>query len=255
MNRNRVIQLAALFLMAALSPSVAQAQVVTLARADIAASVEKGMECYIHPNGPGCSLLPLVASKPDCSLYWASRTPGSADRVRVSRLNSKTVRAEAHMKCEIEHFRNPDVYIRLELAFSCSVPNPTVTVWPANVDVEVDWPWWVDLGTVSVTSWIGQIKSRTTTSKFRASDALQAFVRERMIPREIHYCPGISVQSNGDVRIDLAMGTECTNGQTQRRRCSANQIGPGLNYLCVGGRWENVGGSCEPKAPPGGQPP
>jgi len=54
MNRHEGTQLTALFLMAALSPSVAQAQVITLQRAEIAASVEKGMECYIHPDGPDC---------------------------------------------------------------------------------------------------------------------------------------------------------------------------------------------------------
>jgi hypothetical protein len=247
MNRNEV--LAALFLMAVLSPSVAQAQVI-LPRADIAASVEMGMECYIHPDGAGCPLLPFV-SRPDCSLYWASST-GSADRVRISRLNPKTIKAVVHLKCAINNFRNPDVYIRLDLAFSCSLPNPSVRVSPVNVDVDVNWPWWVDVGTASVTWWIGNIASRTATSQVRASGALQAFVQQRMVP--INYCPGINVQSNGDVRIDLAMGTECTNGQTKHRNCSANQYGPGLDYLCVGGRWASTAGWCEPKPPPGGDP-
>lgn len=251
MNRNEVIQLAAPFFMAALSPSVAQAQVITLPRAEIAASVERGMECYIHPNGPGCLPLPFV-SKPDCSLYWASGT-GSNDRVRVSRLNPKTINADVHMKCAINNFRNPDVYIRLDLAFSCSLPNPSVRVSPANVDVEVNWPWYVDVGTASVTWWIGNIASRTASSQARASGALQAFVQEQMVP--INYCPGINVQSNGDVRIDLAMGNECTNGQTKHRRCSANYYGPGIDYVCVGGRWASGGGWCEPRPPPGGQRP
>ena len=51
MNRNEV--LAALFLMAALSPSVAQAQVITLPRADIAASVGDGV---LHPPDAPLSL-------------------------------------------------------------------------------------------------------------------------------------------------------------------------------------------------------
>jgi hypothetical protein len=262
MNRHEGTQLTALFLMAALSPSVAQAQVITLQRAEIAASVEKGMECYIHPDGPDCPPLssiecfihpdgPDCPSKPDCNLKWAYKTPGFAKRVRVSRLNSKTIKADVHMKCRINAFTDPDVYIRLDLAFSCSLP-PRVRVSPANVDVDVNWPGWLDAATASVTWWIGNIASRTATSKVSASGALKTFVQERMVP--LNYCPGIAVQSNGDVEFNLAMGTECTNGQTNHRRCPANHTGPGLDSVCVGGRWASAGGWCEPKPPPGGQP-
>jgi hypothetical protein len=250
MHRNERIKLASLLLMAALSPAVAQAQVLTVRRAEIAATVEWAMECYLHPNGTGCPVLPLE-SRPACSLYWASAS-GSPDRVKVSRLSSRAVNADVHMKCAINNFWNPHVYIRLDLVFSCFWRYPSVKVSP-GVDVEVNWPWYVDVATASVTWWIGNIASRTATSQVRASGALQALVQERMIP--INYCPGINVQSNGDVRIDLGMGTACTNGQTNHRRCSGNYDGPGVDYLCVGGRWEVAGGVCEPTAPPGGQRP
>jgi len=50
-------------------------------------------------------------------------------------------------------------------------------------------------------------------------------------------------------------GSECTTGQTKHRSCSANQSGPGVDFTCVAGFWKGTGGGCEPKAPPGGQPP
>lgn len=52
-----------------------------------------------------------------------------------------------------------------------------------------------------------------------------------------------------------AVGDECTIGKTRHRRCSGNFSGPGVDFTCLGGFWEQTGGWCEPKAPPGGQPP
>ena len=231
-----------------LSPAVAQAQIITISRADIERRVETGVECYIHPDGPGCAPAPPNKSRPDCSLYWASGA-GSADRVRVSRKDSKSVRADVHLKCAINNLPNPDVYIHLDLRFSCNLPNPSVKTTPVNVDIEVDWPWYVDLYTATISWWIGNFKSRTITSSVRASGALQRYVDERMVP--ITYCPGISVQANGDLQIDLATGNECMDGETKHRNCTGNTYGPGYDYVCVGGRWNPGGGWCEPKPPPG----
>jgi hypothetical protein len=255
-NRRGVIQLAALLLVGA--PAMAQAQIITVPREKIQDSVESGIECFMHPTNPGCP--PIMDSRPDCSLYWASPM-GSPDRVQVSRLSPRSVKADVHLKCAINFrdpvtrtdLRDPDVYIRLDLRFSCSLPNPSVRASPTNVDVAVNWPWYVDVGTLSVTWWIGNIASNTASSQARASAALQAFVQQQEVP--LSYCPGINVQSNGDLQIDLAMGNECTNGQTRHRGCSANHFGPGYDDVCVGGRWAADRGWCEPRAPRGGEQP
>jgi hypothetical protein len=244
------------FVATLVSPAAVQAQVITLSRTDIEDMAETAMECYIHPNGPGCDRNDSD-SQPACALYWASGA-GSADRVRVSRKNANTINADIHMKCSIggKAVPDPDVYIHLDLVFSCYWRDPSVKVSPADVDIDVDWPWYWDVATLpfgSPTWWIGNIKSRTVTSKVRASGAVQDFTEEQMVP--LNYCPGINVQRNGDVQIDLAMGNECTNGQTRHRRCSSTHFGPGLDYVCVGGRWGFNGGWCEPKAPPGGHQP
>jgi hypothetical protein len=52
-----------------------------------------------------------------------------------------------------------------------------------------------------------------------------------------------------------AMGDQCVAGQTRLQKCSGNYVGPGVNQTCEAGFWENSGGRCEPKAPPGGQRP
>jgi hypothetical protein len=109
------------------------------------------------------------------------------------------------------------------------------------------------MASLSATWWAGNIASRTATAAFRASDAVQNFTEERMVP--LAYCPSITVQSSGDVLIDLAMGTECSNGQTKHESCFGNYFGPGYDYVCVGGRWGYNGGWCEPAAPPDGQQP
>jgi hypothetical protein len=249
------------FVVTQMSPT-AQAQIIPLPRAEIEDRIEMAMECYLHPDGPGCypdcdRTDPTDPdcpsdSKPDCPLYWAADA-GSDDRVQVSRKNATTLNADVHLKCSINDFADPDVYIHLDLVFSCFWVTPSVKVSPADVDIEVDWPWYIDVATLSATWWAGNIESRTATSTFRASGAVQDFTEERMVP--VNYCPGIAVQSNGDVEIDLALGTECTNGQTKHRSCSGNYIGPGYDYVCVGGRWGDNGGWCEPKPPPGGEQP
>jgi len=238
------------------------AQIVTLQHADIEHRIEMAVECYLHPDTPGC--FPNCDrtdptdpdcpsfSPPDCSLYWAAEA-GSADRVQVSRQSATTLNADVHLKCSIDDFPDPDVYLNLDLAFRCDWHAPSVKVSPTNVAVDVDWPWYVDIGTLSATWWVGNIKSRTATAQFRMSGAVQAFTDEQMVP--LTYCPGIAVQPTGDVQIDLAMGTECTPGQTRHRSCPGNYFGPGYDSVCVGGRWGDNGGWCEPKAPPGGEQP
>jgi hypothetical protein len=248
------------------APTLAQGQVITLSRDELEQEIETALECYIHPEGPGCYPdcdrnnpndpdCPSEA-KPSCPLRW---DPGlasvltSSNRVRVSRKNTNTINADAHFKCLINNLPNPDVDIRMALTFSCFWREPSVRVSPSRVDIEIGWPWYIDVATASVSWWIGNIRSRAETSKFRAGGAAQDFTEEQMVP--LDYCPGISVQSNGDVQIDLAMGTECTDGQTRHRSCSGNHYGPGVDFTCVGGRWGHSGGWCEPEAPPGGQRP
>ncbi len=73
-----------------------------------------------------------------------------------------------------------------------------------------------------------------------------------MVP--LSYCPGIQVQSDGNVAIDLAMGQECSNGERRHRSCPSGMHGPGIDDVCVGGRWSQEIWYCEPNAPPGGSP-
>ncbi|MGH8531165.1 MAG: hypothetical protein ACREV1_00195 [Gammaproteobacteria bacterium] len=220
-------------------PSLAEAQV-TLPRQEIEDEIEEAMECYRNPD---CA----SDSKPDCPLYWQE-----GDRVQVSRKNKTTLYADIRMKCEINNWHNPDVNVHLDLGFSCLWSNPSVRVSPAYVSIDVNWPWWVDVYTATITWWKGNIESRTATSKFRASGAVQDFTEERMVP--LSYCPGIEVQSNGDVAIDLAMGQECSDGQRRHRSCPSGTHGPGIDDVCVGGRWSQESRDCEPNKPPGGSP-
>ena len=99
-----------------LSPAVAQAQIITISRADIERRVETGVECYIHPDGPGCAPAPPNKSRPDCSLYWASGA-GSADRVQSlaqgleirPRRRSLEVRDQQPTKSRCLHSPRPQV--------------------------------------------------------------------------------------------------------------------------------------------------
>jgi hypothetical protein len=93
---------------ATLVSPAAQAQIIPLPRAEIEDRVEMAVECYINPTD----------SRPDCPLYWASEA-GSADRVQISYQNATTLNADVHLKCAINNFANPDVYLHLDLAFSC----------------------------------------------------------------------------------------------------------------------------------------
>jgi len=70
-------------------------------------------------------------------------------------------------------------------------------------------------------------------------------------------CPTLALAGSGyryKTCRENATGDECVTGKTRLRRCSGNLSGPGVNQTCVAGFWENSGGWCEPKAPPGGQP-
>lgn len=238
-------------------PSVAEAQVI-LPRQEIEDEIEEAMGCYRNHDGPGC--YPDCDrndpndpdcpsdSKPDCPLYWQS-----GDRVQVSRKNAHTLYADSRMKCAINNFHDPDVNIHLDLGFSCLWSNPSVRVSPSYVSIDVNWPWWVDVYTATATWWKGNIESRTATSKFRASGAVQDFTEERMVPG-LSYCPGIEVQSNGNVAIDLATGHECSDGERRHRSCPSGTHGPGIDDVCVGGRWSQESRDCEPNKPPGGSP-
>src|SRR5262245_56639801 len=90
------------FVATLVSPA-AHAQIISLPRAEIEDQIEMAVECYLHPDGPGCypncDLTDPTDpdcpsdSKPDCPLYWAAAA-GSPDRVQVPRKNATTLNAE-----------------------------------------------------------------------------------------------------------------------------------------------------------------
>jgi hypothetical protein len=235
----------------------ASAQTLTRGHEEIEQQIEMAIDCFRNPNFPGC--FPECDrndpndpdcphdSPPDCSLYWRSD-----DHVTVSRASASSLDVVIRLACDINNFTDPDVTIRLQLALSCNGLAPKIRAAPTDARVDVDFPWYIDVLSASVTWWIGNIKSRTQTAQLRAGGALERFVSNTDVPFE--YCPGIAVQSNGDVVIDLAMGTECTSGQTRHRGCLSGTHGPGADDVCIGGRWTVAAFDCEPTPPPGGQP-
>jgi hypothetical protein len=238
------------------TPSLVNAQI-TRTHEQIEAQIERGVDCYMNPdlegcypdcdrsdpNDPDCP----EDTQPSCRMYWRS-----SDHVSVTRASASAVDAEIRLACDINNFTDPDVTIKVQLKFSCNGTNPSIRVSPHTVGVDVNFPWYIDVLSASVTWWIGNIRSRTETANLYRH-AVELFASSTGVD-PLQYCPGIAVQSNGDVVFDLSQGNECTSGETRHRRCPSNHHGSGIDEVCVGGRWALEARDCEPNAPPGGEP-
>jgi hypothetical protein len=68
-------------------------------------------------------------------------------------------------------------------------------------------------------------------------------------------CPHFEIAPNGAIHAELDFVNGCINGRHKHRACGGRFVGDGYDYACVNGRWDLLGGFCEPGAPPGGQRP
>jgi hypothetical protein len=238
----KVALMTALALTGALAPSAAQAAEVafTVSHQQLKDQIEDTMESYRLGQIPG-------AQKPDCNLYWAGT------HVSVARRDSDSINATIHMKCSVDNFADPDVYIHMAIGFGCHFANPSIKVAALSASVSVDWPWYVDVLSLSATWWAGNISSRVATSKLVVAGALTSF--GTTIPVSTAFCPKFNVLSNADIQILTGPGTQCTNGVTKHSSCPSNYEGAGKTEKCINGYWETTIYDCDPKAPPGGQVP
>lgn len=241
---------AALF--ALLIASTVEAQI-PFPATELAEKIEHGVECYINPTASDC---PASNEKPSCSFFW----PYPDKQVLISRYSETQVKADIFLKCRKNNSPNPLVTMHVILRFWCNWRAPSVRVTASDVRIDIDLPGWADLLVFPSTeapwiksAWIEATReSERARAKFLAEGGAKLFVAERSSGL-LTYCPGISVQKNGDVMIDFSEGTECKSGQSTHRACgSTTHIGPGIDYVCVGGRWGRDKGYCERKPPPGG---
>jgi hypothetical protein len=191
----------------------------------------------------------------DTHLYWGHV---HGRRVEVTRKNSNTIYVDFDLAYAVSNFPDPEVDVDLQINFHCFYAEPDIKLAIPDVDVDVNFPWYIDVATSGLTWIVTTVADRFINDAVAHSQAIKEEVMAKVnetVDVPLTFCPDFNVTSSGDVQVIIGQGGECTNGQTKHRHCSGNYTGPGFDDLCINGYWETVGGWCEPKPPPGGQQP
>jgi hypothetical protein len=156
---------------------------------------------------------------------------------------------------------NPPVDAHFRLGFTCWWRDPSLIPVVSNVDVKARAPWIYRLrfpiSSVITEIIIGKrVAEHSRDLQSELSSRVRARVRaEGSADGPFKHCPNIEVTRQANVEVQFVSGLECRAGQDRHSSCPTNYFGPGFDYGCINGYWEQVGGWCEPSAPPGGRRP
>jgi hypothetical protein len=195
----------------------------------------------------------ILTADPD--LHWGQV---SGRRVEVSRRSQTQIDVDLDLAYAIDNFPDPEVDVDITLGFSCFYARPDINMALPNLDVSVNFPWYVDVATLGL-SWVGtHVANVIIDNKLRGMAEMKAKViaeiNDQLGAASFEFCPAFAVTTQGDVIASFGEGDECSPGQRRHLACPRNQVGSGTDQHCVNGYWEGVR-DCEPKAPPGGQRP
>jgi hypothetical protein len=189
-----------------------------------------------------------MAAEP--ALYWGHV---SGRRVEVTRQDEDTINVDLDLAYALSHFPNPEVDVDLQIRFNCFWVRPDIDISIPDLDVDVDFPWYIDVGTAGLTWIFDHIADHFIAKKIDHSQAIKQEVLAK-VNEAVHvpltYCPAFNVTADGDVQVILGHGNECTDGQTKHRRCLSGSRGSGYDDLCINGYWETVSSDCEPYCGP-----
>jgi hypothetical protein len=223
------------------APSVrAQDYVVTLERSFLERAVEDAVTQTV------------LASEP--ALHWGHV---SGRRVEVTRKDQDSINIDLDLA--FDTVIDPEVDVDIEVGFGCFWAAPDLKLSLPRFDVDVNFPWYVDVATGGL-SWVGGhvanvIIDRKIASMEAVRRQLVQTINQQLGQVGFELCPAFEVTEGGAVRVIFGQGSECTPGQTRHKRCPSNTQGSGYDDTCINGYWERTGGICEPVAPPGGEQP
>ena len=189
------------------------------------------------------------------NLYWGHI---HGRRVEVSKKNATHIRVDLDLAYSLPSIiPNPEVDVDFEIGFNCFWRQPEVNLSLPYFDVDIDFPWYVDVGSLGfswVASFLGDaIIDRKLASLNKIKGDLIAELNDS-IDLPLDECPAFNVTDTGDVQLLFGQGNECTLGDTRHSQCPYRHYGPGWDEQCINGYWEKAGGWCEPSPPPGGHP-
>jgi hypothetical protein len=178
--------------------------------------------------------------------------------VTVSRHTPNTMHIDLDMSYALNNVPNPSVDVDFRVEFKCQPSHPDLNIAVPYVDVDVNFPWWVDVGTGGL-SWVGNLVADVFVERMqldtrRLREELVAKINQT-VNLPLDRCLSYEMQSSGDLVISDRPGTECTGNQTKHVRCGAGTTGPGRDYTCNNGRWQLIDGYCEARTPDGGDVP
>lgn len=189
------------------------------------------------------------------ALHWGHV---SGRRVEISRRSQSQIDVDLDLAYEVDNFPDPEVDVDITLGFSCFYARPDINLAVPNIDVSVNFPWYIDVATLGLT-WVGtHVANVIIDNQIRGMAEMKAKViaeiNAQLGAASFEFCPTFAVTPAADVTVAFGEGNECSPGQQRHLRCPSNQVGPGTDQTCVNGYWEGFR-DCEPKAPPGGQRP
>jgi len=154
---------------------------------------------------------------------------------------------------------DPEVDVDIEVGFGCFWADPDLKLSLPNFDVEVNFPWYVDVATGGL-SWVsGHVINVIIDREIESMDAVRQqlvhTISDELGQVGFEFCPAFEVTQDTDIRVVFGEGSECTPGQMRHKGCPSNTQGSGYDETCINGYWERTGGVCEPMAPPGGEQP
>jgi hypothetical protein len=196
----------------------------------------------------------VIAAEP--RLHWGHV---SGRRAEITRNDSDAINVDLDLAFDVSVAPDPEVDVDIEIGFDCFWADPDVKLSIPRFDVDVSFPWYVNVATMGL-SWVaGHVGNVIIDKKIDSMDQMKEEIvheiNERLGDVGFDFCPAFTVTEGADVKVIFGQGSECTPGQEEHQACPANWYGPGYDESCINGYWERTGGWCEPQAPPGGQQP
>jgi hypothetical protein len=196
----------------------------------------------------------VIAEEPD--LHWGHV---SGRRVEITRNDDNAINVDLDLAFDVSVVGDPEVDVDIEIGFDCFWADPDVKLAIPRFDVDVSFPWYVNVYTMGL-SWVGGyvadiIIDKEIDSMDQVKEEIVHEINEQLGEVGFDVCPAFNVTSDANVEVIFGQGSECTPGEEDHQSCPANHSGPGYDLSCINGYWERTGGQCEPVAPPGGERP